>query len=528
MNHFSIADIILISAYVVLILVISFLVAGKKQKTSAEYFFAGKDMGALAVGTSLFISHISVAHFLGFLNNAWSPLFVEWLAIPALLLLGWIFAPFYLKRKVETVPQIFEQAYNRSIRFIVSSVSIIFYIFVKIAIILFAGSFLLSTFFNWEISTSVYLMLILTGFYVVVSGFRGILFTQIFQAVIVLAGVVSIAVFGLMSFPLSGEQVLLESQIWLKPWVVADIPLSAILVGAPIIFIWYWSVDQYMVQRVLSAQSPEKARAATIFAGFLSLVYFVFFIGFCFLLSANFSNNPLSNSAFGPVSILFSAAGIKGMLLVIILSLMMSSLAATINSAATLFTFDFYKTLNPEASDRKIVLVGRLFSMIIVITGIIMLPVLKVLDISIYQNLLIIPAYIASPIVAVFMFGIFSKKANAAGASWTFGSAAILIIIRLIGDFKILSLGQIGPINFLLNIHYLYFTFILFGFSSLVMFLSGNMLKINSEKDTSEKQWNSVFKINEAISVKNQTITLNVVLSFFLAALSIGFWVIFS
>ena len=522
MNQFSIVDIMLISAYFVFLAVISFLVVRRKQETSAEYFFAGRDMGWRTVGISLFISHISAAHLVGLLYNAWSPLFVEWLSVPVLLLLGWIVAPIYLKRKVDTVPQIFEQAYDRSIRFFVASVSILFHIFVKITVILFAGSILLKTLFGWNTFTSAYLILILTGIYVVVSGFRGILYTQIFQAIILLAGVFSITLSGFLNVPAGGEQLLLTSRLWLKPWLFSDIPLSGILLGVPVILVWYWAVDQYMVQRILSAGSADKARSATIFAGFLNLLYFAIFIGFSFFLAMNFSGKASLAAASGALSLLFNTTGVSGMLLVIVFALIMSSLAATINSASTLFTFDFYKAVNPQASDRKIVLVGRLSSMAIVIAGMVLLPALKLLHMSDYQNLIIIPAYIAPPFVALFIFGLFSKNASSKGALWTFGVATVLIAVRLIVNSEIAALARFVPLRFLLSMHYLNFTSLLFAISLLVMYSAGLIVKVSGEDK------NSVFKIYELISSKKLPVKLNVILSVFLAVLTIGFWVLFS
>ncbi len=525
MITFSITDIIVVSTYFVIVLMISLLVARRKQESINEYFFANNKLSWFSIGVSLFISHISVAYFVGFLNNVWSPLFLEWLTIPVILLLGWVFAPIFLKLNVRTVPEVFEIIYDRIVRKYVSIISMVFYVLVRISITLFAGSILFNKFFHWNTSTSIIIMLIFTGFYVVVSGFRAIVYTQVFQAIVVLigaAGITLVGMFGTSYVSAIGPQILQESQFLLKPWSNSDVPLIGIIFGAPVIIIWYWCMDQYIVQRIFSAKSVEKARSATILAGFLTFIFIVIFTGFCFIVKGQGSANPETMSLLGQYSFMTEYPGVMGGLLIIFISLMMSSLSSTINSAATLFALDIYKPKHPEASERKVVLVGRLISMVIVIVGIFSLPLLKSFTNNAFIHLLVIMVYIAPPIVALFLGGIFSKKVNAIGAIWTLRISAVLISIKILSDFKILGFDEI----YFLNFHYLNFAVILFALSMFTLFVVSLITSSKLKPKYSQSMLDIKYNLSDIIAGLNVPRRLNALLSIFLTVITIGLWMI--
>lgn len=461
-----------------LVLSIGLYVSRKKMEDTESYFLAGRSMGWFAVGASLFVTNISGEHLIGLAGSGADRGFVvghfEWLAVFAILLLGWIFAPIYRKAGIVTTAEFLEKRFNRASRVYLASISIVMYILTKISVTLFAGGILLNAMFGWSIYTSAVVIVIITGIYTIIGGLRAVILTQVVQAGFLILGSIIVMI---ISIDYAGGVTNLQTQVsdeffsMFKPLNDPDYPWLGIVFGAPILAVWYWCTDQYIVQRVLSAKNMDHVKSASLFAGFLKILPVFLFVlpGIAVI---TFIPQVKGDSAYplllGQLPLI---AGFRGLVTVGILSALMSSLASVFNSAATLFTNDLYKPFKNKISERELVLVGRLATVFMVVTGIMWVPLTKLINSHIYLYLQSIQAYISPPIAAVFVFGILSKKVNARGAMYTLVVGGILGFIRLILEFVHKSLSFTNTvITWIVNFNFLYFAIILFFISVTVLY----------------------------------------------------------
>ena len=277
-SSFTALDLSIVVIYFLVVLGIG-ISFRKKNKTSTEYFLAGRHVGWLAIGASLFATNISSEHFLGLAGTgSKSGLAVghfEWLAVLIVLLLGWVFTPFYLKSSVFTMPEFLEKRYNAASRYYLSIVSIIAYVLTKISISLYAGGILLNAVMGWNMYTSAVVIVLITGLYTVLGGLSAVIYTDLVQMFILIIGSIALTLIGLNQAG-GWHNVVASTPVnfWhmFKPVTDPDFPWTGIVFGAPILGIWYWCTDQYIVQRVLSARNLDQARSGTIFAGFLKIL----------------------------------------------------------------------------------------------------------------------------------------------------------------------------------------------------------------------------------------------------------------
>lgn len=496
-SNLSLIDNLLVLLYFAIVLFIGLYVSRQKDSSIKQYFLAGKNLGWLAIGTSLFATNISSEHLVGLAGagsiHGFSVGHFEWLAAIILLTLGWIFAPIFLRANVNTVPQFFGKRFDDKSRIYLSTVSIFVYLFIKIGVTLLAGGLVLREVLGWDMFTSAILMLLLTGLYTIIGGMYAVVYTQIFQTIVLITGAVLLSGYGLAEIGgISGLTEKLPSDYFslLKPLTDPNLPWTGILLGAPIIGIWYWCSDQYIVQRILSAKGLKDARKGTVLAAFLK-VFPIFFLIIPGLIAAILYPNLKGDSAY---SLLLTGTllpiGIKGIVIAGFFAALMSSLSSSFNSAASLFALDIYHFIRPDASEHEVVLVGRLSTMLFVISAIAIIPLLKMLDTHIYIRLQALQAYIAPPIVSVFLIGLFWKRASSKGAIWA------LVIGGFIGLLKILSssieLGNFTNILFLkeLNsLNYLHFAVILFLISSTIIVVFSILFE---RKDNSTKEYSNL------------------------------------
>src|SRR4051794_16202965 len=250
----------------------------RRERTSTDYFLAGRNVGWFAIGASLFVSNISTEHFIGLAGSgASSGLAVghfEWLACFMLLILGWVFVPFYLRSNVFTMPEFLERRFNRSCATYLASISVIAYVFTKISVHLYAAAVVLERVVGWSPMTAAIILVVATGIYTVAGGLAAVIYTDLVQTLILVTGAVVLTLIGLNQVGGFGAlRAALPPDYFhmIKPAGDTAFPWTGIFFGAPILGIWYWCTDQVMVQRVLSARSEGNARAATIFAGFLKI-----------------------------------------------------------------------------------------------------------------------------------------------------------------------------------------------------------------------------------------------------------------
>ena len=476
MDNLGSIDIFIILIYFISVLIVSLLVS-RGNSTTENYFLAGRQLGWIAIGTSLFATNISSEHFIGLAGfGATKGLVVgniEWLAIIALLLLAWFFAPLFLKAKVFTVPEFFGKRFNNSSRLFLSILSIFFYIMTKISISLFAGGLLLNAILGWDLYTSAIIMMIVTGVYTIIGGLRAVVYTSVLQVVFLLLGAVVFTFFCLNEVGGLGElKKVLPADYFsvFRPASDSEFPWTGIVFGAPILAIWYWCTDQYIVQKILSAKSISAARSGAILTAFMKILP-VFVLVIPGLIAAALFPGINGDEAYPTLlNASFIPVGVKGLVLVGVLAALMSSLSSCFISTSTLFTMDLFRYFQPNATDKKLVLVGRLATTAMVFVGILWIPIVKAFNNHIYIHLQTIQVYFSPPIAAVFLLGVFWKRINSRGAIWGLTFGTFLGIIRLIDGWTSIDLLHESTLfSWFFTVNYLHFAVILFGLTVILV-----------------------------------------------------------
>src|SRR5438034_3078412 len=373
----STADLVIIGLYFCVVFAIGFYFS-LKERTSADYFLASRNVGWFAIGASLFVSNISTEHFIGLAGSgASSGLAVghfEWLACLIVLLLGWVFVPFYLRSNVFTMPEFLERRFSRSCAVYLAGVSILAYIFTKISVHLYAAGIVLESVVGWNPLTAALILVIATGVYTVAGGLAAVIYTDLVQTLILIAGAVILTVIGLdRTGGFAGLRAAVPQSYFhmIKPVSDPDFPWTGIFFGAPILGIWYWCTDQVIVQRVLSAKDEGHAKAATIFAGFLKILP-VFMLVLPGLIAVALYRNLFKfgpncevlngDIAYPTLIINLLPTGLVGVMIAALLAALMGAMSSVFNSASTLVTLDFYKKIKPDATELQLVSFGRVMT----------------------------------------------------------------------------------------------------------------------------------------------------------------------
>jgi SSS family solute:Na+ symporter len=439
-------DIAIIAAYFVVVFAIGFYFT-RKERTSADYFLAGRTVGWFAIGSSLFVSNISTEHFIGLAGSgASSGLAVghfEWLACLMVLLLGWVFVPFYLRSNVFTMPEFLELRFSRSCAVYLAGISILAYIFTKISVHLYAAGIVLERVVGWNPLTAALILVIATGVYTIAGGLAAVIYTDLVQTLILIAGAVMLTVIGLDRVGgFAGLRAAVPDSYFhmIKPANDPDFPWTGIFFGAPILGIWYWCTDQVIVQRVLSAKDEGHARAGTIFAGYLKIlpVFILVLPGLiAFALyrdSFIIQNGVVANGdiAYPMLVINLLPAGLVGVMIAALMAALMGAMSSVFNSASTLVTLDFYKKIRPHASERQLVNFGRAATGMLVLLGVLWVPFIRLISSQLFIYLQAVQAYISPPIAVCFIFGILWTRVNATGAITSLLSGFVLGTLRFV------------------------------------------------------------------------------------------------
>ncbi len=470
-------DLTILLGCITVILALGLWAGQQNNNDTVSFFLAGRNMTWFIIGVSLFASNISSEHVVRLSGyGAVRGLAVgnsELLTIPFLMLLGWFFAPIFLKDNIFTVPEFFGRRFNNTIRLILSAISIAAYLLAKISVSLFASSLILHGILGWDIHASIIIILIITGIYTIIGGLRAVIYTSLAQAFLITVGAAIFTFIGLQEVNgLEGLQANLPGDYFtiFKPLNDPDFPWTGIVFGIPILAIYYWCTDQYIVQRILSARDVDQARRGSILTGFLQILP-MFVLVVPGMIAAVLFPGINGDAAYATLVGDFPLpTGILGLVLAGVLAGLMSSLSTCFISTSTLFTMDFYRYFQPNADEEKLVLIGRLFTTFIVLLGVLGVPLLKLLEPWIYTLLGNVPAHIGPPIVAIFLLGIFWRHANSTGALWTLITGETLGLSRL----GMMSLnGKHVFTNPLLStfitMNFLHFAIFLFGCSVLVM-----------------------------------------------------------
>jgi SSS family solute:Na+ symporter len=521
-------DWVVIAGYFGILLGLAWWVIRQSKDTADDYFLAGRNLGWFIVGASIFASNIGSEHLVGLAGSgATDGVAMAHYELHAwcLLVLGWVMVPFYMRSKIFTTPEFLERRFSPVNRTVLSAISLVAYVLTKLAVGIFAGgvvfavlipdiSFMgLDSFWVGSI-----LVIVLTGIYTIMGGMRAVAYTSAIQTVILVLGSALVTYFGLKA--LGGWSVLREVagtemfNLW-RPIVPAGMeatwapvreagrmawyfndnyPWLGMLFCAPIVGLWYWCTDQYIVQRVLGAPDERQARRGSICAAFFKLLpVFIFIIPgmIAFALAKSGRLEVMQQALFTADGALARdecqkafpllvatvlPVGIRGVVVAGLLAALMSSLAGVFNASATLFTMDFYDKLRPGATQAQLVWIGRVATTVMVLIGLLWIPVIRG-GRGLYDYLQGVQAYLAPPIFVVFFLGVFMKRLNGKGclAALLVGFAMGLFRLavdtpvklkNVFPDFQYVEGSFLWIVN---NIYFQYYSVLIFLTCSLVM-----------------------------------------------------------
>ncbi len=436
----------------------------QKQNNAEDYFLGGKDATWIAIGASIFASNIGSEHLIGLAGSGASSgmAMAHWeIQGWMILILGWVFVPFYSRSMVITMPEFLERRYNPASRTILSVISLISYVLTKVAVTVYAGGLVFQQVFGiqelWGIDffwIAAIGLVILTAIYTIVGGMKSVLYTSVLQTPILLLGSVIILVLGLKELGGWDEMMRICSAVKVNEYgdsmtnLIRDnndaqYPWLGALIGSAVIGFWYWCTDQFIVQRVLSGKNEKEARRGTIFGAYLKLLpVFLFLIpgmiafalhqklgSFLPMLPDGVTAN--SDAAFPTLVAKLLPAGVKGLIVCGILAALMSSLASLFNSSAALFTIDFYQRFKPKTDPKKLVRIGQAATVVIVILGILWIPVMRSVGDVLYLYLQDVQSVLAPGIAAAFLMGICWKRATPLGGMWGLIAGLVIGLTRL-------------------------------------------------------------------------------------------------
>ena len=535
MSNLAFTDILVIAAYFVVLAAIAWWAAKREKNISADFFLASRDVGWLAVGASLFASNIGSEHLVGLAGTgAASGLAVghfEWLASFILLLLGWLFVPFYLRSGVYTMPEFLERRYNAASRSYFTWVSIVGYVLTKISVTLFAGGIVMRAVTGFDFWTSAAILIVITGLYTIFGGLRAVIYTEVMQAVVLIVGSVTLMFIGLHA--VGGWSGLRASvppdffSMW-KPSSHKDFPWTGVVFGAPILGIWYWCTDQHIVQRVLAARNITEARRGTILAGYLKILPVFIFVLPGIIAAALYQDvrTGQTDSAYPVLVTRLLPIGFKGLVLAGMLAALMSSLASAFNSVSTLLTWDVYRKWRPGATEARLVFVGRITTVLLVGVGLLWIPMMKYVSPQLYIYLQSVQAYIAPPIAACFLLGVLSPRLNGKGALAALWTGFVLGFARLLLELDKSHLTQGGPIYWFADINFLHFAALLFLLCSLILIVVSIMTPPPTPEHVADLTMKTVAP-SAAVEVAPREHGVEVALSVLLAAVIGALWIVF-
>ena len=449
-------DWITISIYFAILLGIVVWVIKKKQSNTEDYFLAGRNVGWFVVGASIFASNIGSEHVVGLAGAGAGdklPMLIYEIQAWVVLILGWVFLPFYARSGVFTMPEFLEKRFDARSRWVLSIFSIIAYVLTKISVTIYAGGIVVSALLGIDFWTGALGTVILTGLYTVLGGMRAVVYTETLQAIILVIGAAALTFIGLDK--VGGWESMTQTigpeylDMW-RPATDPDFPWPSLLITSTIVGIWYWCTDQYIVQRALTARNIKEGRRGTIFGALLKLLpVFLFLIPGIIALTLKMRGELHWDSPDEAFPVLMSnllPSGLRGLVAAGLLAALMSSLASVFNSCSTLFTVDIYKKLRPNTPEKKLVRTGQIATVIIVLIGIAWIPIMANISGVLYEYLQSVQSYIAPPITAVFLLGIFYKRINGIAAFVT------LVVGLLVGALRItleLVKGSLDPDGYL-------------------------------------------------------------------------------
>ena len=485
---FSTIDIVVFSLYAILILSIGLYVSRQKEgksKSAEDYFLAGKSLPWWAIGASLIAANISAEQFIGMSGSGFALGLAiasyEWMAAITLLVVGKFFLPIFIEKGLYTIPEFIEKRYSSNLKTILAVFWIALFVFVNLTTVLFLGGKALDTIIGSGdgsiLLTSIIGLALFAAAYSLWGGLAAVAWTDVVQVVLLIFGGLLMTYFALSNVTDSGSFVdglkyIYDkaperfSMILSKGEIITpngrdawwDLPGLAVLIGGMwVANLYYWGFNQYIIQRTLAAKSLEEGQKGIVFAAFLKLIIPLIVVlpgiiayvmnldpetgqlNMALLSNEGFLGTAgnIANDNAAPWLIKnFIPVGLKGLILAALAAAIVSSLASMINSTSTIFTMDIYKsTINKKADDKQMVKVGRLTGLVALIIAMILAPQLGSLG-QVFQFIQEYTGVVSPGILAVFLMGLFYKKATNNAAIW-----GVILSIPIAMYFKVAPNG---------------------------------------------------------------------------------------
>ena len=440
-------DWIVLGVYFLALVGVAVWVFIQKNSNTEDYFLAGRNVGWFVIGASIFASNIGSEHVVGLAGTGFesgTPMAHYELHAWIVLLLGWLFLPFYIRSGAFTMPEFLEKRFDSRSRWFLSVFSLLAYVLTKVSITIYAGGIVVSELLGIPFWYGAIGIVVFTGIYTVIGGLKAVIYTETLQTVVLIFGSVVITYLGLQE--VGGWSQLRETvttvspdhfNMW-RPMNDPQFPWTGLLIGGTIVGIWYWCTDQYIVQRTLAANNITIARRGAIFGAYLKLLPILIFLVPGIIAFALTLQQPevfqvtKADRAFPMLVKTLLPVGLKGLVAGGLMAALMSSLASVFNSCSTIFTIDIYKKIRPDKSEESLIRIGKIATAIIVVLGIIWIPIMEKIGGGVmYQYLQNVQSYIAPPVTAVFLLGIIWKRVTSDAAITTLISGLILLFLRL-------------------------------------------------------------------------------------------------
>ena len=526
-------DWIVLGLYFIALIFVAVWVVLQKNKNTEDYFLAGRNVGWFVIGASIFASNIGSEHVVGLAGTGFesgTPMAHYELHAWIVLLLGWLFLPFYIRSGAFTMPEFLEKRFDSKSRWFLSLFSLIAYVLTKVSVTIYAGGIVVSELLGIPFWYGAIGVVVFTGIYTVIGGMKAVIYTETLQAIILILGSIIITYLGLQEVGGWAElrnTVIAASpdhfNMW-RPMSDPDFPWTGLLFGGTIVGVWYWCTDQYIVQRTLAANNIKIGRRGAIFGAYLKLLpIFIFLIPGIIAFALSIQNPEVfsvekADRAFPMLVKTLLPVGLKGLVAGGLMAALMSSLASVFNSCSTIFTIDIYKKLKPNESEKKLLNIGKLATTVIVILGIIWIPIMEKIGGGVmYQYLQNVQSYIAPPVAAVFILGIVWKRVNSKAAITTLIAGLVLLIMRL--SSEIYFQPEISS-NTIVDSYMFVFATINFSHMAILMFIFSIILCVSVTLTTTEPEYSKIVGLSfgtltkeQKLENKNSYETIDVILS---------------
>ena len=541
-------DWIVLGIYFLALIGVAVWVVLQKNKNTEDYFLAGRNVGWFVIGASIFASNIGSEHVVGLAGTGFesgTPMAHYELHAWIVLLLGWLFLPFYIRSGAFTMPEFLEKRFDSRSRWFLSVFSLLAYVLTKVSVTIYAGGIVVSELLGIPFWYGAIGVVVFTGIYTVIGGMKAVIYTETLQTIVLILGSIVITYLGLQQ--VGGWSELQDTvrgvspdhfNMW-RPMSDPDFPWTGLLIGGTIVGIWYWCTDQYIVQRTLAAHNIKIGRRGAIFGAYLKLLPILIFLIPGIIAFALSIQNPevfaieKADRAFPMLVKTLLPVGLKGLVAGGLMAALMSSLASVFNSCSTIFTIDIYKKLKPNKSEKELLTTGKIATAFIVLLGIVWIPIMERIGGGVmYQYLQNVQSYIAPPVTAVFLLAIIWKRVNAQAAITTLIAGLVLLVLRLSSEIYYQPDISAGAVHD--NLLYGFAT-INFAHMAIFMFLFSVALCISVSLATSPPDYKRISGLSfgtltekHKLENKGSYDTIDVVLSVVLVAIVIGILMYFT